>query len=154
MDPGQAVGVGLLGLGRLLGVVDILQHHGGAGQADLALLAVGDLLLGAGLDDLIIGIREGDADGALLLLVDGGQAAGGDALGGAVALPDGDGCAVLLQEASNRFFSSTDRLSPPENTPSRQLRSAPSISFTRSRASNREGTPAMRLGLCFLMSSA
>ena len=98
VDPGEAVGVGLLGLGRLLRMVDVLQHHGGAGQADLALLTVGDLLLSAGLDDLVIGVREGNADGALLLLVDGGQAAGGDALGGAIALPDADGGAVVVEE--------------------------------------------------------
>ena len=139
MDPGQSVGVGLLGLGRLLGVVDILQHHGGAGQADLALLAVGDLLLGAGLDDLIIGIREGDADGALLLLVDGGQAAGGDALGGAVALPDGDGCAVLLQEG----IGDTIRVSL---TPSGRRRTASSAPRTgcrrrRTRPAGSSGPP-------------
>ena len=51
----------------LLGVVHVLLHDGGAGQQDLALLAVGHLLVGAGLDDLDVGIGEGQADGALLV---------------------------------------------------------------------------------------
>ena len=46
MDPGQAVLMGLEGLGRLLRVVEIALHHRGSGQTDLPLLAVGQLLLG------------------------------------------------------------------------------------------------------------
>ncbi len=98
----------VLGLGRLLRMVDVLQHHGGAGQADLALLTVGDLLLSAGLDDFVIGVREGDADGALAVIVDGRQATGGDALGGAVTLADVTGASCSWRNLSTLVFSSMD----------------------------------------------
>ena len=72
IDPGEAVIVLAEGLGRLVGVVHVLLHDGGACQQDLALLAVGQLLVGAGLDDLDIRVGEGQADGALLVDVGGG----------------------------------------------------------------------------------
>ena len=66
VDPGQAVGVALEGLRRLLRVVEVAQHHRGAATGrSRPSCAVGHLLLRAGLDDLIVGIREGNADGAL-----------------------------------------------------------------------------------------
>ena len=86
------------GLGGLVGVVHVLLHDGGARQQDLALLAVGQLLVGVGLHDLDVGIREGDADAALLEHLGGRQAAGGDGLGGAVALPDLDDGLVVIEE--------------------------------------------------------
>ena len=75
MDPGQAVGVPAQGVGGLLGLVDVLQHDGGAGQTDLALGAVGHLVLRTGLHDLVERVGEGDADGALLGLFHGRQLA-------------------------------------------------------------------------------
>ena len=96
VQPDAAVGMLAQGHGRLLGVVYIAEHHRGAGKDDLALLAVGHLVGGAGLDDLVIGVREGHADGALAVVAQGRQAARRDALGGAVALADGHGGVVLL----------------------------------------------------------
>ena len=90
-DPGQAVGVVLQGFRGFLRMVHVLLHHRGTGQKDLALLTVGKLLLGAGLDDFVICIGEGNADGADAVIVLRRQAAGRDALGQAVALPDLDG---------------------------------------------------------------
>ena len=104
VDPGQAVGVLLEDLGVLLLVAEIADHHRGAAEADLAGLAVGDLLLGAGLHDLEVGVRERKADAALLGHVDGGQAGGGDALGGAVTLPDLDGGVVVVEELVEPLF--------------------------------------------------
>ena len=98
VHPGEAVGVLAQGVRGLLGMVDVLHHHRGARQADLALLTVGHLDLGAGHHDLVVGIREGDADGALAGQARRGQAAGGDAFGGAVALAHLDGGLVILQE--------------------------------------------------------
>ena len=98
VDPGETVGVNLQGLGRLLGVVHVAQHHRGAAEADLAVLTVGHLLLGAGADDLVVGVREGQTDGALLGHVAWSQAGGGDALGGAVALPDLDHGVMVVEE--------------------------------------------------------
>lgn len=98
IDPGEAVRVMAEGLGGLVGVVHVLLHDGGARQQDLALLAVGQLLVGVGLHDLDVGIREGDADAALLEHLGGRQAAGGDGLGGAVALPHLDDGLVVIEE--------------------------------------------------------
>ena len=86
------------GVRSLLGVVDVLHHHRGARQADLALLSVGHLDLGAGHDNLVVGVREGDADGTLAGQSRRSQAACGDALGGAIALAHLDGGLVILQE--------------------------------------------------------
>ena len=44
--PCHAVGMLAQGVRRLLGIVHVLLHDGGAGQQDLALLAVGQLLVG------------------------------------------------------------------------------------------------------------
>ena len=55
---------------------------------------------------------------------------------------------------STFFFSSTDRESPPEKTPFRQLKSALSIDGSRSSASYKVGTPAMKLHLYLVMSLA
>ena len=98
VQPDAAVLMAAEGVVRFLGIINILEHDGRAGDADLAFEIRIKFLRGAGLDDLIIGIREGNADGALLLLVDGGQAAGGDALGGSVAFADFDSCAVGTKE--------------------------------------------------------
>ena len=78
--------------------VHVFFHDGGTGQQDLALLAVGQLLVGVGLDDLDVGIGEGQADGALLVDVGGRQAAGRHRLGGAVALPHLNDRVVVIQE--------------------------------------------------------
>ena len=84
------------GLGRLIGVLDILLHDGGTGEQDLALLTAGQFLVRAGLDDLDISIREGNADAALLGLVYRCEAAGSDGLGGTVALTHlNDGLVII-----------------------------------------------------------
>ena len=98
MYPYEAVAVVLHGVCGLLGMVHVAQHHRGARKTYLALLAVWYLLGGAGLYYLIVGIREGQAYAALLCLVHGGKAAGGDALGGSVAFADFDSCAVGSKE--------------------------------------------------------
>ena len=98
IDPCQPVAVGTQSLGRLLGVVHVFLHHGGACQKDLALLAVGELLIGAGLHDLDVGVGEGQADGALLIHIHRGQAAGGDGLGGAVAFPHLNDSVVVVEK--------------------------------------------------------
>ena len=74
------------GLRGLVRVLHVLLHHGGAGEQDLALGAVGDLLIGARLNDLDVGVRERHADRALLEHMRRRQAAGRDRLGGAIAL--------------------------------------------------------------------
>ena len=88
VQPDAAVEMAAQGGGGFLGVIHVAHHHGGAGDADFALGVGGDLLLGAGLHDLIEGIGEGHADGAGAGIILGGQAGGGDAFGGAVALAD------------------------------------------------------------------
>ena len=52
------------GASRLLVVVHVAQHDGRAADADLALHVGIDLVGRADLDDLVIGVGEGDADGA------------------------------------------------------------------------------------------
>ena len=59
---------------------------------------------GAGLDDLIIRIRERDADGADAVIVLRRQAGGRDALGQAVALTDLHGSIVRLEEIVDLFL--------------------------------------------------
>ena len=98
VQPDAPVVVAAQGGGGLLGVIHIAHHYAGAGDADLALDVRLHLGQGAGLHDLIEGIREGHADGAGPGIVLGGQAGGGDAFGGAVALPDLLSAAVGLQE--------------------------------------------------------
>ena len=103
-DPGQAVGVVLQGFRGFLRMVHVLLHHRGACQKDFTFFTVGKLLLGAGLDDFDVGIGEGKTDAALLVHVAGGQAAGGDGLGGAVALPHLNGGFVVVQELVQLLF--------------------------------------------------
>ena len=98
VHPGQTVVMLPQGAGRLLGVVHVLLHDGGARQQDLALGAVGHLLVGVRLHDLDIGVGEGQADGALLVDIGGRQAAGRHRLGGAVALADLNDRVVIVQE--------------------------------------------------------
>ncbi len=98
IHPGEAVVVPAQGLGGLLGMVHILLHHCGAGQQNFALCAVGHLLIGTGLDDLDIGVREGQANGALLIHIHRRQAAGGDSLGGTVTLPHLHNGVVVIKE--------------------------------------------------------
>ena len=88
MQPDAAVVVPLQNERRLLRIVEIAEHDRRAGQADLALLAGGDLLRCAGADDLIEGVGEGNADGAVARGVDRRQAAGRYAFRRAVALAD------------------------------------------------------------------
>ena len=86
------------GLRGLVGVLHVFLHHGGTGEQDLALGAVGDLLIGARLNDLDVGVRERHADRALLEHMRRRQAAGRDGLGGAVALAHLHGRAVGVEE--------------------------------------------------------
>ena len=104
VEPDLAVLVLLEGLGGLPGIVHIAQHDRGAGQADLAHGAVRHLVVGGGNDDFIIGVGEGDANGAGLEEKSRGQAAGGDAFGGAVALAHLLLGAVLPQEEIHLVF--------------------------------------------------
>ena len=104
MHPDASVGVTAECVGRLGLVVHVAEHDRRAADADLALHVGIDLVGRAGLDDLVVGIREGNADGADAVIVLRGQAAGRDALGQAVALTDLDGGVVRLQEFINLLF--------------------------------------------------
>ena len=73
-----------------LGVFQIPGHKGGALQDDLALGHGGQKLRRAGLHDGIDRVGEGQTDAPLPIVVFRGEAAGGDALREAVALPDLD----------------------------------------------------------------
>ena len=97
MHPGQSVGMGLQGIRRLLRVIQIALHHRGTGQTDLTLLTIGNFLLSAGLDDLVEGIRERNADAALFGYMIRGETAGGHALRGAVSLANLDARVVIEQ---------------------------------------------------------
>ncbi len=68
VQPGAAVGVNLERLRGGLRVVQVAQHDGGPGDADLAFLAVGSLVGRAGLHDLREHVGKRDADGALAVL--------------------------------------------------------------------------------------
>ena len=98
------VGVVLQGFCGFLRMVHVLLHHRGACQKNFTFFTVGKLLLGAGPHDLDVGIGEGKTDAALLVHVAGGQAAGGDGLGGAVALPHLNGGFVVVQELVQLLF--------------------------------------------------
>ena len=98
IDPGEAVGVMTQGLGGLFRMLHVFLHNGGTGEQNLALLTVGEFTVGARLDDLDIGVREGDADAALLVAGRRREAAGRDGLGGAVAFADLDDGVVLIEE--------------------------------------------------------
>ena len=104
VHPCKAVVVLAQSLGGLLGVVYILHHDGGAGDEYLALLAVGQLLVGARLDYLVICIGEGESDAALLGHVRGSQAACRDAFGKAEALADLNFRVVVIQEFVELLF--------------------------------------------------
>ena len=104
VEPDPPVRVAAEGLGGLLRVVDVAHHDRGTGDADLALDVGLQLFLGADLDDFIIGIGEGHADGAGAGVVLGGQAGGRDAFRGAVALADLDLGLVGLQELVHLLF--------------------------------------------------
>ena len=85
-------------------MVHVFLHYRGSGQQDLALLAVGQFLVGAGLHDLDIGVGEGQADGAFLIHGGGGEAAGRDGLRGAVALPHLNDGVVVIEELVEFLF--------------------------------------------------
>ena len=90
--------MGLERCGGLLRVMEIAHHHCGTGKADFAIRAVGHLILGAVLHNLIVCIRERDADGPLPGDVIRRQAGGGDALRQAIALPHLNGGVVVKEE--------------------------------------------------------
>ena len=92
------------GLRGLLGVVNILHHDGGAGDEDLALLAVGQLLVRARFDYFVICIREGQTDAAFFGHVRRRQAACRDAFGKAEALANLNFCIVIVQELVEFLF--------------------------------------------------
>ena len=98
MQPDASVLMAAKRVGGLLGVIDIAQHDGRTRDADLAFEVRVQLFGGAGLDDLVIRIGEGDADGADTVIVLRGQAACRDALGQTVALADLHGGIVRLEE--------------------------------------------------------
>ena len=98
VEPDVAVRVAAQRLGILLFVVDVADHHRRAGQADLTLFPVGELVAGTGLADLVIGVRIGQADAAFLFLVVRSQAAGGHTFGSAVTFPHADAGVVVGEE--------------------------------------------------------
>ena len=104
VQPDAAVLMAAEGVVRFLGIVDVLKHDRRAGDADLALEIGVELLRSAGLDDLVIGIRERNADGADAVIVLRRQAGGCDALGQAVALPHLHGGVVRLEEIVDLFL--------------------------------------------------
>ena len=104
VKPGVAVGQLPEGLRRLLRQLEIAQHDRGPLEDDLPLGIRGKQLRGAGPHDAVGGIREGQADASLPMLVPGGEAAGGDAFGQAVALAHLDGGVVLTQEGVDLLF--------------------------------------------------
>ena len=69
MQPDASVLMAAERVGGLLGVIDVAQHDGGTGDADLAFEVRVQLFGGTGLDDLVIRIGEGDADGADTVIV-------------------------------------------------------------------------------------
>ena len=89
---------------RFLGIINILEHDGRAGDADLAFEIRIKFLRGAGLDDFIIGIRERHADRADAVIVLRRQAGGCDALGQAIALTNLHGSGVRLEEIIDLFL--------------------------------------------------
>ena len=76
-------------------MLHILLHDGGAGEQDLTLFAVRELLLRARLYDFDVRIREREPDASLLEHMVGGETAGGHRLGGAVSLAHLDGGVVV-----------------------------------------------------------
>ena len=96
--PGQTVCVLAQGLRRFLGVTDIFHHNGGTGDENLALGAVGNFLIRARLDYLVIGVGEGQADTAFLSHVRRSEAGGGDTFGSTEALADLYLRIVVVQE--------------------------------------------------------
>ena len=64
--------MGLQGCGGFFGLVDIAHHHRGAGDADFAFFAIGLFFGGAGFDDFVVGIWEGQANTTFASLVIGG----------------------------------------------------------------------------------
>ena len=95
MQPYVTVGVKAHSLGILRFVIDVAQHHRRAGETDFALLAVRQLVAGAGLANLVISIGIRDAYAPLLLFVIRCKAARRDALRGAVAFAHPDACVVV-----------------------------------------------------------
>ena len=117
MQPDVAVVVLAQRLGILLLVVDITQHHRRAGEANLALFAIGQLVVGARLANLVVGIGVRDTDAPLLLFVVRSQAAGGDALGGAVTLAHPHARIVLGEELVKLLLEfDGERVAPREHT--------------------------------------
>ena len=104
MEPDPALIVTAQGLRRLLRIVHIAQHHCRPGDANLT-VCVGRQLLGrTGLHDLIVCIRERNANRARPGIVLGRQTGSRDALRGAVTLPDLFGAVVLLQKQVHLFL--------------------------------------------------
>ncbi len=91
-------------LGRLLGVLHVLLHHGRSGKQDLALFSVWKLAVCAGLDNLDICIRERDTYAALLEHVRRRQAAGRDSFRRAVALAHLNDRLVVIEKLVELLF--------------------------------------------------
>ena len=88
VDPDAAIGVAAEDYVRLVGLVVVALHGGGAGDAQLAALADGQLFVRTRLEGGDEGVDHRDADAAQLVVRAGGDGGSGGHLGHAVALGD------------------------------------------------------------------
>ena len=86
VDPDAAIGVAAEDYVRLVGLVVVALHGGGAGDAQLAALADGQLFVRTRLEGGDEGVDHRDADAAQLVVRAGGDGGSGGHLGHAVAL--------------------------------------------------------------------
>ena len=104
MEPCAAVFMDLQRIFGLLRVIEISLHDSRSADAYLAFVSVRHLHFRACLDYLVICIRERYTDTAFFIESLWCQAAGCDALCGAVAFPDLYGCIVLSEEPVHFFL--------------------------------------------------
>ena len=96
VEPEPPVRMGAERLRRLLGLIEVAQHHRRAVEADLPLLAEGRLLGRPRRDDLGQHVGEGDPHASLAVLVERGRHDPRHRLGEAVSLEELDAPAPLL----------------------------------------------------------
>ena len=99
MDPDRAVRVAAHDAGRLLGVIEITEHHRRAGDADLAHLVIAQLLERIRPEHGHGGFQQRDADRAVFVHVIEVAARGGADLAHAVALRERIAAAAAVQKA-------------------------------------------------------
>ena len=98
VNPCKTVLMGAQGFGCFLGVVHIALHDSRTGKQNFTFLAIRHFLIGARLDNLDIGVREGQTDTAFLVTVARCQAARRDSLGCAIAFTHLDRRFMIGQE--------------------------------------------------------